>query len=422
MKFKIVSLLVILVLLTILGCQSAAPPASEVPVVEEKVLKVGVMGPFTGPSAAVGEVFQAAVKTAFEDIDYKIGDYQIELIWIDSQSEPEKARLAYEAAVTQDGIQVGLLNWHSSVSVAVMEVTAKYKIPHFFGMGASDLINEKFQSDSAKYNYWNFKLWPMPSQLMANYVTTIEEAIDNGLWDPGEKQAVIYTEDTDWGGSFGLGFREPLESAGWTIVDEQYFLPDQIEFPVLGELDGENVDLIAVSLSYASLTAFLKQADEAGLKSLVVADGLGWAGDWYELTGSASNYVLDQIPGWTTDEAKTFAEEFEARWGVTPSAATVGLPYDATNFFIKIAQATFDEYGELNSETLYKVAQEKVQTGQLTYTDGIVLQEYKYTPETVPDPVVGGDYYTFPILQYMDGQGHIVWPEMWKEVDLAIKP
>jgi branched-chain amino acid transport system substrate-binding protein len=45
------------------------------------------------------------------------------------------------------------------------------------------------------------------------------------------------------------------------------------------------------------MSAFIKQADEVGLKSLIIADGLGWVGEWYNLTGKSSNFVMDQIPG-----------------------------------------------------------------------------------------------------------------------------
>ena len=43
----------------------------------------------------------------------------------------------------------------------------------------------------------------------------------------------------------------------------------------------------------SQISAFIKQAREVGLRSLIVADGLGWVGEWYELTGNASNGVID---------------------------------------------------------------------------------------------------------------------------------
>jgi hypothetical protein len=82
---------------------------------------------------------------------YDAREYKIEPVWIDCQSDPAKGTQAYEQAVVQDGIQAGILNWHSSVAVALMEVTAKHKIPHFFGFGATEVVNETFASDPEKY-------------------------------------------------------------------------------------------------------------------------------------------------------------------------------------------------------------------------------------------------------------------------------
>ena len=151
----------------------------------------------------------------------------------------------------------------------------------------------------------------------------------------------------------------------------------------------------------------------------IVADGLGWVGEWYELTGDSSNYVVDQIPGFTTDAAREFAEAFEAKSGLQPSPSSGGLSYDGMNFFIKVLETAYQDYGELTSETIYQTVQDKVWTGDLTFTsdDGaIVMSEYNFSEP--PDPIVGKGYYTFPVLQYMNGESQTIWPEEWKEADI----
>jgi branched-chain amino acid transport system substrate-binding protein len=391
----------------------------------DKTFTIGVLGPFTGPSALTGEQFRAASEMALEAVDYQVGDYTLEVVWIDSQSDPEKATRAYEEAVVQDGVQAGVLNWHSSVSVAVMEVTAVHEVPHFFGFGATEVVNEKFNSDREKYGYWTTKGWPTPIKLAPNYVTAVEDAIAAGDFDPGEeKRAAIYGEDTDWGRSFGAGLAQALEENGWVVADEQYFPIEQTEFyPLLNSFKDQDLDLIAgTSTAPPSLSAFIKQADEVGIESLIVADGLGWIGDWYDLTGDASNYVLDQIPGWTTEAGLQFAEDFEARTGTPPSPSSAGLSYDGMNFFLKVLQDTYDTYGELSSENVYNTVQEKVWTGDLVFTtdDGaIVMSEYNFSDP--PDPIVGKGYYTFPVLQYMDGEGQTIWPPEFQQTTLQTK-
>ncbi|NIP14969.1 MAG: hypothetical protein GWM88_09675, partial [Pseudomonadales bacterium] len=78
-------------------------------------------------------------------------------------------------------------------------------------------------------------------------------------------------------------------------------------------------------------------------------------------------------------------------------------------------------YGELTSETLYQFVQEQLWTGEWTYTDGIVMDEYQYTAETIPDPVGGKGKFIFPVLQYFDGEGKIVFPPEWAEQTLTPK-
>ena len=107
----------------------------------------------------------------------------------------------------QDGIQAGTLNWHSSVAVAVMEVTAQNKIPHIFGFGATEVVNETFTSDPEKYGYWSTKGWPTPAKLGYQYIDALEYYIDKGVYSPETKTVAILDEDTDWSRSFATSMQ-----------------------------------------------------------------------------------------------------------------------------------------------------------------------------------------------------------------------
>ena len=165
MKTRLSALFGLLVILALLvGCAQATPepatePEPEEPSVEqpaepsepeEQVLRIGVAGPFTGPNARVGEEIKGHVTMAFDAIGWKIGNYTIEPVWIDDESDPEKGVRAYSEAVLRSNIQVGFYGYHSSVTVAQMEVTAENKIPHFFNQNESGGIVEKYKSDPVK--------------------------------------------------------------------------------------------------------------------------------------------------------------------------------------------------------------------------------------------------------------------------------
>ena len=394
---------------------------------EEEVFKVGFLGPFSGPSAQTGKQFEGGATIALESVDYKIGHYTIEPVWIDSQSDPALASQAYEQAVVQEGIQAGALNWHSSVAVSVMEVTANHQIPHIFGFGATELVNETFESDRERYGYWSTKGWPTPAKLGNKYVDSLEYYIEQGVYSPEEKTVAIYGEDTDWGRSFAAGVIELFEEAGWTITSEQYFPLEQTEYTAyLNQLKDEGPAVLAgTSTSPPQITSLIKQADEVGLadETLIIADGLGWV-DFCSLTGSSADLVMDQIAGWSGEAGFAFAEEFEERYNLAPSTSSAGLAHDGTLMFLQIAQAVYDEHGELSSELIQDFVENQVWTGEWTMTDGIVMVEYKYTAETIPDPVVGPGFYTFPVLQYSfeDGKclGKPIYPVEGAVQDLQL--
>jgi len=386
--------------------------------------KLGVMGPFTGPAAKTGTEFKGSVKMAMENIDYKIGDYKIEIVWIDSQSDPAKATSAYAEAVESKGVQVAMLNWHSSVAAAVMDIAAQYKVQHLFGMGAAAIVNEKYKTDPEKYSYWAAKGWPIPGDLIPGYVESINAAVASGKFKPEKKIIAIYGEESDWGRNVGEAFKKGFEATGWTILSEDYFPFTQTDFyPLLSKIKkGGAAVLAGTSTSAPSISAFIKQADELGLKSIIAADGLGWNGDWYKMIGNASNHVLDMIPRLTTKAAQEWAKEIKAKYGYTPSPSASGLSYDYANFFIKIARRTIEKHGKLDKDAIHEVVLSELNTGKLTYgkADGaLIMNEYRYTAKSIPDPVIGADAYFFPVLQYMNGDSNIIYPESWKTADFS---
>jgi branched-chain amino acid transport system substrate-binding protein len=46
------------------------------------------------------------------------------------------------------------------------------------------------------------------------------------------------------------------------------------------------------------------------------------------------------------------------------------------------------------------------------------MRKYQFTPETIPDPVVGRGFYMFPVIQYRGGKAKVIWPPEWKEIEL----
>ena len=389
----------------------------------DKVLKVGIMGPFTGPSAKAGQEFKDSVIMGLDKIGGKIGPYKIVPVWVDSQSDPAKATAAFAEACERKGIVAGCINWHSSVAIACMDLAAQYKVQWLAGMGAAELVVKKWRSNPKKYSWWSCKFWPVPGKLEAGQsVAFMNYAIKKGLWKPKAKKAAIFGEDTDWGRNAGENLKKALKASGWKIVSEDYFALTQTDFyPLLSKYKKAGVTFVGgTTTSAASMTGLVKQYREVGLKALLFANGLSWVGNWYKMTGKASNGVIDVQAQFGSKAAKAFAKAKQAKFGYAPSAPASGLSYDGFNFFVKVLRRTLEKYGKITSVDIHKVVVDEVNTGKLTFSaaDGaIMMKEYKYLPETDPDPVVDTNHYFFPVIQYENGKSFIIFPESMKEAN-----
>ena len=99
----------------------------------------------------------------------------------------KKATRTYEEAIVRDKIECGILGWNSEVSLAIMDVAAKYQLPHFYSLSTTKVINEKALTDPDKYSVYVGKWWASPGKTMMGYAEAINEAIEKGVWKVDKK-------------------------------------------------------------------------------------------------------------------------------------------------------------------------------------------------------------------------------------------
>ena len=288
-------------------------------------------------------------------------------------------------------------------------------------MGSTGVVNQKYQSDPQKYTYWMGKGWPAPESLEIAYVEAINEAVKNGTFKPRNKNVALWGEDTDWGRAVAGALQKGFTASGWTIVNEQFVPNGETDlYPVLTKMKNSDASVVAgTSTAAATIEGFVKQSAEVKVNALLVCDGLAWIGDWYKNTGSASDGVLDCEPIFQDNAAtNTFISTFQSKYNIVPSAPAAGQEYDEIRFFVQILQGAYKQYGTLNSQNIYQFAKDNVFSGKMTYDGGLIQKEYKWTPQSMPDPVVAEGEYMFPVLQYEGGKGIIIWPDYEKVADL----
>ena len=375
-----------------------------------KVLKVAVGCSLTGTGAKAGTAFKEATLMAFEEIDYKVGDYTIEPIIVDLTDDPEKGALALEQAIVKDGAQVAMQGWFTTISMSTMDIAAKYQIPYMFNYGAGQALDEKWEADPQKYSYYIGKMFPTTDFIAEEYRDIFDHAFETGALT-GEKTIAIYGEDTDWGHSLGGNLEKYFAEAGYKIVYDEYFAAGTTDlYAVLSKIQSTGASIVAGTINTPATTAaFLKQAKEIGLDAALVCHSLNENADWQTLCGDSAEGVFDMLATYVDDRGADFEARWKERMGYDASITCESVAYDCALCFMEMLNDCYEKYGVLDSATIYKFGCEEVQTGNWVYDTSIMQASYQWEPGRL-SPVVGEDAFYNAVGQVRNGEFVAVWP------------
>jgi branched-chain amino acid transport system substrate-binding protein len=391
-------------------------------------LKIGSMGPFTGPASRTGDEFKNGVALALEDAKAE-GDLpltidgeqrDVEIVFIDSQSSPEKGVRALTDAISRQGVQFIANGWHSSVAMAAIDAEVPYNIVHIGHLGETQYLSEKINTDPQKYRGW-FKGWPAPPKLAGLYGPPLQNFIESGAWQPKNMKAAILVEDTDFGRGWGDAIIESLSGAGFEVLPYDVTSLEETEFsPLLIKYKAQQVSLVGMtSTGNVSASNFVKQFRQQNVQALLLAHGLSWFSEWHELTGDASNFALAiDSPHVIADWQREWVERYKDKFGIEPGIAASGITYDYMRMALKILNLA----GTLDFDTLVNTVYDNPYRGVWNY--------YRFGREAsedalAPNEVMVGSFmegFFFPMVQLMDGEAKVIWPKEHAAAEFQAPP
>jgi branched-chain amino acid transport system substrate-binding protein len=407
--------------MTIAGGIGLAAAAAAVPQValaqDAEPVVIGVMGPFTGAAGRTGEGIRNGALMAVEDarengflpltIDGEERD--IEIVWVDSQSSPEKAVKAVSDAVNREGADILVSGWHSSVAMAVMDATASMDIVMIGNGGESQYICEKINQDPEKYAHW-FKGWSSPPIFAGLYGEPLQHFMDEGLWEPASMKAAVVVEDTDFGRGWGEALQKSLENIGFEVLPYDVIPLDETEFtPLLAKYKAQGVSVVGMTVTgNVAASNFVKQFQTQRVPALLIGHGLTWFSEWHELTGEASDFVITMdSPRIIAPYQQEWVDRYTEMYGEEPSLAPSGQQgYDYMMAGLKVLQ----DAGTLEKPALIEAARALDHQG--------IWQRINFAEEAGENALCPGEVQTggfeegffFPLVQLMDGEAKILWP------------
>jgi len=374
-----------------------------------KQIRIGVTAPLTGPAAEAGVALKQGIIMAGEEWNAKGGIYIKEAgkklpvkIWIeDCQSKPEIGVSVGEKLITRQKVHMLLGDaFHSSVTMAVMELAPKYGLPVMSIEPVSVEIAKKVANNPKRY--WSFWKGDWNSTAYANTIfSTYKSLLDKGLFKPKNKSVAFIVEDTDYGRSNAENASELFAGIGWkTLATETVALGYTDFYPQLTKFKAMKPDIVVtVFTPLSSGVAYTKQFHEVGMKSSHFAIYYPVRPEFIAQAGKAADYLL-----WSPliiDPAhipahKTFKEKITKRWGVSLSNDHASGYDGLYNALDAIKRA-----GSLDPKAIVEALSKLDLRG--------VMGRYVFNQKThaIKD---GEDFVPVPAAQIQNGKHFLVWP------------
>ncbi len=256
---------------------SALPRAA---LAQAKKLKIGLMLPYTGTYAQLGEAITNGFKLYIEESGGRLGGMDVEYVTVDDESAPPKAVENMNRLVRRDNVDVVVGTVHSGVALAMANVARQTGttliIPN---AGADDITGSLCAPNIFRTSFTNWQ----PGYGMGKVM------VDRKI-----RTAVTLTWKYAAGEESVNGFKEAFTAGGGKILKDMTLPFPNVEFqPFLTEIAALKPESVYVFFAGAGAAKFVKDYYAAGLKSIPLF-GAGF------LTDGVTEAIQDVAQGLTT--------------------------------------------------------------------------------------------------------------------------
>jgi branched-chain amino acid transport system substrate-binding protein len=226
-------------------------------------LRVGLMLPFSGTFAALGENIAAAFEQYLQEKGGRMGGRQIQIIRLDDESNPATAVQNVNRLVGRDRVEALVGTVHSGVVMALVQASRERGIPLVIpNAGNASATRELCAPTIFRSSFSNWQ-----PAYAAGLV----------LGRNGVKRAAWMSWDYAAGNEAGEGFRDGLRAAGGEVVRELKLPFPETNFqPLLAQLPGLNVEAVGCFYAGGGAVQFVREYAAAGLKDRIPLTGSGF--------------------------------------------------------------------------------------------------------------------------------------------------
>ncbi len=288
-------------------------------------IKVGLLLPYTGVYAALGEEIETGFRLAIKQNNDT--GHTIDIVREDSEAKPPVGLAKARKLVLEDNVTVLAGVVSSGVLAAIRDFVDSSKVPLIVANAGND---EATGASCSKY---------IVRVSFSN--AQVNRPMGQWLFDKGVKKVYTLAPDYAAGRQMIDAFTATFKKAGGEIVGGDYtpFQKTQDFGPYLTKAKAANPDGIFVFYAGGEAISFVKQYDSFGLKTSIPLYGSGFLNSQLYLAAEGDAAIgtitsLHYVPTLDTPENKAFVEAFKGETKRVPSEYGV-QGYDAGRALIE---------------------------------------------------------------------------------------
>ena len=251
---------------TVLAGLGALAGASQFPcpaLAQGAPLKIGLMLPFSGTFATLGENIAGAFELQLSENGGKLGGRGVQIVRLDDESDPSKAVQNVNRLVGRDRVDALVGTVHSGVVMALVQVARDRGIPLVIPNAGNAAATRELCSPT----------------IFRTSFTNWQPAFGMGqaLAKQGVKRAAWVSWDYAAGHETTEGFRQGLQAGGAELVGVLMLPFPETNFqPLLAKIPGMNVEAVGAFFAGGGAVQFVRDYASAGLRDKFPLVGSGF--------------------------------------------------------------------------------------------------------------------------------------------------
>ncbi len=246
-------------------------------------LKVGLMLPYTGTFASLGNAIENGFRLYVNEQGGKLGGREIEFFKVDDESAPPKATDNVNKLIKRDQVDVLIGTVHSGVAMAMAKAAKDSGTMLIVPNAGADAVTGAMCAQHIFRS--SFSNW-QPAYAMGEVAAK-----------KGHKTAITVTWKYAAGEESVNGFKEAFEKSGGKVVKQLTVpFPNEEFQALLTEIASTKPDAVYTFFAGAGAVKFVKDYAGAGLKKSIPLYGAGFLTDGtLEAQGAAADGLLTTL-------------------------------------------------------------------------------------------------------------------------------